>query len=462
MNRTTFFLKLSGIIIIIGIAGYLVSCSLKNKNMKRESTVIHPEWSRNSVIYEVNLRQYTPEGTFKAFEQHLPKLKELGVDIIWLMPVNPIGITNRKGTLGSYYSIRDYRGINPEFGTMEDFKNLVNRAHSLGMKVIIDWVANHTSWDNNLITEHPEWFTHDSLGKIIAPVADWTDVADLDYNQAGLREYMKNSMIYWIKEADIDGFRCDVAGMVPVDFWNKAVPEIKKVKPVFMLAEWDTPEMHDTAFDMTYGWDLYHLMNAIAKGEKTADDIDTIWKKEDSLFTSDAYRMRFTTNHDENSWNGTEYERMGDAALAFAVMSFTVPGMPLIYSGQEAAFNQRLRFFDKDTINWDNYKLSVFYSTLIKFKKENKALWNGNSGGTITRIHTNSNKEIYAFIREKEGNKILVILNLTSKPQNVDLHDHAMIGAFTNAFTGETVRIEDTFVFSLKPWEYLVYSNKIN
>jgi glycosidase len=460
MKKTLFFLKLSGIIIMVGAAGYLVSCSVKSKNMKRESSVIHPEWSRDAVIYEVNLRQYTPEGTFKAFEQHLPRLKELGVDILWLMPVNPIGIINRKGTLGSYYSIKDYRGINPEFGTMEDFKNLVNKAHSLGMKVIIDWVANHTSWDNNLITEHPEWYTHDSTGKIIAPVADWTDAADLDYSKEGLREYMKESLIYWVKEADIDGFRCDVAGMVPVDFWNKAVPEIKKVKPVFMLAEWETPEMHDTAFDMTYGWNLYQLMNAISKGEKTAYDIDAIWSNEDSLYTPDAFRMRFTSNHDENSWNGTEYERMGDAALAFAVMSFTVPGMPLIYSGQEAAFNQRLRFFDKDTIDWDNYKLSSFYSTLIKVKKENKALWNGNSGGNLKRIHTQSNKEIYAFLREKDGNKVLVILNLTPKPQNVDMSDHTVIGTYANAFTGETISIEDESIFSLKPWEYVIFVKK--
>jgi glycosidase len=268
---------------------------------------------------------------------------------------------------------------------------------------------------------------------------------------------MKDAMIYWVKEADIDGFRCDVAGMVPVDFWNNTVPEIKKIKPVFMLAEWETPEMHDTAFDMTYGWNLYQLMNAIAKGKQTADDIDSIWIKEDSLYPPDAYRMRFITNHDENSWNGTEYERMGDAAPAFAVMSFTVPGMPLIYSGQESGSNHRLRFFDKDTIDWDNYKLSVFYSTLIRIKKENKALWNGNTSGTLTRIHTHSSKEIYAFLREKEGNKVLVILNLTSKPQNVDLVDHAVLGNYTNAFTGEAVRFEDESIFSLKPWEYKVY-----
>jgi glycosidase len=462
MKTKPLFFQVFILIILFGTAGTLTSCSVKNKSMNRETNVIHPEWSRNAVVYEVNIRQYTPEGTFKAFEQHLPRLKELGVDILWLMPVNPLGAVNRKGTMGSNYCIKDYTGINPDFGSMDDLKNLVNRAHSLGMKVIIDWVANHSAWDNHLITEHPEWYTHDSIGKIISPNQDWTDVADLDYNQAGLRDYMENAMIYWVKEADIDGFRCDMAGMVPVDFWNHAVPEIKKVKQVFMLAEWDSPEMHDSAFDATNGWELLHLTEAIARGEKTADDIDLVLKKEDSLFNPDAYRLRFTSNHDENYHAGSEYERYGDGALTFAVLSFTVPGMPLIYSGQEAPVSRRLREFEKDTIDWDNYKLSGFYSTLIRFKKENQALWNGNAGGTMKRIHTNNNKEVYAFIREKEGNKVVVILNLTAISQNVDLHDHANMGTFTNVFSGEQVRFEDTSVFHLKPWDYLVFSNKMN
>jgi glycosidase len=228
-----------------------------------------------------------------------------------------------------------------------------------------------------------------------------------------------------------------------------------------MVAEWDSPEMHDIAFDATNGWELLHLTESIAKGEKTADDMDLVLKKEDSLFNPDAYRLRFTSNHDENYHAGSEYERMGDGALTFAVLSFTVPGMPLIYSGQEAAVSRRLREFDKDTIDWDNYQLSVFYATLINLKKENKALWNGNAGGALTRIQLNNNQEIYAFIREKEGNKVLVILNLTPNSQNVDLNDHANMGTFTNAFTGETVRFEEESIFSLKPWEYLIFSSKI-
>jgi glycosidase len=460
MKKTAFFIHLSAIILLFGAAGYLISCSVKNQNMKRETSVIHPEWSRNAVIYEVNIRQYTPEGTFKAFEQHLPRLKELGVDILWLMPINPLGKVNRKGSTGSNYCIKDYLDLNPDFGTSEDFKELVKKAHSLEMKVIIDWVANHSSWDNSLISEHPEWYTHDSSGKIISPNNDWVDVADLDYNQQGLRDYMKDAMIYWVRETDIDGFRCDMAGMVPIDFWNYAVSEIKKVKHVFMVAEWDSPEMHDSAFDVTNGWDLLHLTESIARGEKTADDIDHILNKEDSLYNPDAYRLRFTSNHDENYHAGSEYERMGDGALTFAVLSFTIPGMPLIYSGQEAALSRRLREFDKDTIDWGNYNLSVFYSTLIRLKKDNKALWNGNAGGILKRIHTHSNKEIYAFLREKDGNNVLVILNLSPKPQNVDMNDHSELGTFTNVFTGETVRFEDEAIFSLKPWEYRIFVKK--
>ena len=268
-------------------------------------------------------------------------------------------------------------------------------------------------------------------------------------------------MIFWVKEADIDGFRCDVAGRIPVDFWNQAVPEIKKVKPVFMLAECDKPIMHDTAFDMTYSWDLYKLMHSIATGKKNALAIDSLWVKEDTLYPADSYLMRFTSNHDKNSWDATEYEWLGDAAQTFAVMTFTVPGMPLIYSGQEAASKRRLKFFDKDTIDWDSYMLSGFYSTLADLKKSNKALWNGNAGGSLTRIHTNREKEVYAFMREKDGNKVLVVLNLTPGLQNVDLFDHKIIGNYTNAFTGESLRLEDEVIFHLKPWEYIVLYNKV-
>jgi glycosidase len=227
------------------------------------------------------------------------------------MPINPIGEKNRKGTLGSYYAVQDYLGVNKDYGTLLDLKALVKNAHELGMHVIIDWVANHTAWENILITTHPDWYTHDSTGKIISPVADWTDVADLNYDQPGLRQYMTDAMIYWVRAADIDGFRCDVAGMVPLDFWNAAVPEIKKVKNVFMLAEDETPAIHKNGFDMTYSWNLRNLLEEVIKGKKTATALDSLLAKEKDEFPADAYRMHFTSNHDINSWEGSEYERMG-------------------------------------------------------------------------------------------------------------------------------------------------------
>jgi glycosidase len=460
MTKTEIIHNLPKILAVIAliVTGILIWSCTGSKKGAGKTAVVHPEWSKNAVIYEVNLRQYTPEGTFKAFEQHLPRLSAMGVDILWLMPVNPIGVQNRKGSLGSYYSVKDYLGINPEFGTMDDFRELVKKAHELGMYVIIDWVANHTSWDNNLITEHPDWYTHDSTGKIIAPVPDWTDVADLNYDKKELREYMTNALIYWVKEANIDGYRCDVAGMLPVSFWNEAVPKIKAVKPVFMLAEWETPEMHDTAFDMTYSWDVYHLMNEIAKGTKTADRIDSLLAKESEKYPADAYRLRFITNHDENSWNGTEYERMGDAVKAFTVLTYTLPGMPLIYSGQESAFNKRLSFFDKDTIEWNGYPLAGFFTALDKLKKDNPALSGGSEGGEMIRIASDNDKAVYSFLRKKDKNSVFVILNLSPAEQKVTLKGENYAGDYKNLFDNIKIRIDGPLVVTLKPWEYRVYT----
>jgi len=285
-TRSTTLISFPAILFFLAVI--LFSCESPLK-----SAFEHPDWSRNATIYEVNVRQFSPEGTFQALETHLPRLQKMGIKILWLMPIQPIGELNRKGSLGSYYSISDYMAVNPEFGTGDDFRRLVERAHNLGMYVILDWVANHTSWDNHLINEHPGWYKTDSTGAIIPPVPDWSDVAALDYNNKDLRAYMTEALLYWIREYGIDGYRCDVAGMLPVDFWNDAVPELRKLKPVFMLAEWETPEMHDTAFDATYAWDFHHLMNQIAQGKKTANQIDTLYNKEKATYPPHAYRMRF-------------------------------------------------------------------------------------------------------------------------------------------------------------------------
>jgi len=418
----------------------------------------HVPWSRNAAIYEVNIRQFTPEGNFAGLEKELPRLQKMGVEILWLMPINPLGVKNRKGTLGSYYSVSDYFAVNPEYGTKKEFVALVNRAHELGMKVIVDWVANHTSWDNTLITQHPDWYKKDSTGKIIPPVADWTDVAALDYSKKGVRQFMSSALLSWIQVAGIDGYRCDVAGMVPVSFWNEIIPKLRKVKPIFMLAEEEKPVMHDTGcFDATYSWGLFHLMDKIAQKRSDARKIDSLLDAEKRSYPKDSYRMRFTSNHDENSWNGTEYERLGDGAKCFAVLTYTIPGIPLMYSGQESAMNKRLRFFDKDTIPWGSYPLAKFYTTLNQLKKDNNLIASGDSGGEFVKVGTNNDKAVYAFLRKKDAKQLLVILNLSETPQVVSLAGNAYIGSYTELFKGDKKTFKAGEVIKLAPWEYLIY-----
>jgi len=423
------------------------------------SSVVHPEWSKNAVIYEVNLRQYTPEGTFEAFAAHLPRLKEMGVDILWFMPIHPIGELNRKGGLGSYYSVKDYKAVNPEFGDMDDFRALVEQAHELGMYVILDWVANHTAWDHAWVTEHPEYYLKDEGGNIVSPY-DWSDVAGLDYNNEEMRGKMLDALKFWVSDTDIDGYRCDVAGLVPVDFWDRARSELDGIKKVFMLAEAEQPDHHVNAFDMSYAWELHHIMNDIAAGKKNTKDLDRYFSRHDSTFPADAYRMLFITNHDENSWNGTVSERLGDAAGAFAMLTFTLPGMPLLYSGQEAALDKRLRFFDKDTIDWGDYELAGFYRDLIRLRKENPALWSGEAGGKMKRIKTTDDASVYAFIRRKDKDAVLVFANLSNETREFRLKAGAKERTFASWPEGETLTLGPETDISLSPWEYMILTGK--
>ncbi|MCF6352978.1 MAG: alpha-glucosidase C-terminal domain-containing protein [Cyclobacteriaceae bacterium] len=439
-----------------------ISC---NPSTEKVETVQIPtsenpkEWSKNATIYEVNIRQYTPEGTINAFAEHLPQLDSLGVDILWLMPIFPIGEENRKGGMGSAYSIKDYQAVNPDFGTLEDLKNLVAKAHKLGMHVILDWVANHTAWDNELATTHPNWFKKDSLGNFTPPVPDWADVIDLDYDNKDMRSYMINSLKFWVNEAGIDGFRCDVAMMVPTDFWEDARAELDSIKPMFMLAEADQPDHLLKAFDMNYGWELHHIMNEIAKGEMKVSELDTYFHKNDSLYQPDDIKMNFTSNHDENSWNGTVKERMGDAAEMMAVFSYMAPGMPLIYSGQEVGLDKRLAFFEKDTIQWVDTKWRGLYTQLNHLKKENQALWNGINGGGLTRINTNA-ETVYAFEREKEGNRVIAIFNMSAEAQQISITNEIEPATLTNYFTNEEIKVKKGLELPLAPWNYLVFTNK--
>ena len=428
--------------------------SKKNEVAAQTAKADPIEKSKDASIYEVNIRQYTPEGTINAFMKHIPRLKKLGVDILWIMPINPIGEKNRKGSMGSYYAVKDYKAVNPEFGTKEDFKKLVETAHANNMLLILDWVANHTAWDNPWIEAHPEWYTQDSAGNIIPPVADWTDVADLNYDQEGLRAAMIDAMVYWVKDFNIDGYRCDVAGMVPNDFWESARDSLEKVKPVFMLAEAEEPRLHKKAFDANYAWELHHIMNEISKGKMNANNLRKYFKKEPTRFAANIYRMGFTSNHDENSWNGTVYERMPNSYKTFAVFTFAAPTFPLIYSGQEAGLNKRLKFFEKDTIEWKKNEMADLYKKLNEVKASTPALWNGRYGAPIDTIKTNASKKIFAFTRSKDESEVLAVFNLSEKEIEVQFKDFQSDKTYKDVFTGEKISAKDKL--KLKPWGYFL------
>ena len=418
----------------------------------------HPAWSKNTVIYQINTRQYTPDGTFRAAEAHLPRLKDLGVDILWLMPIHPIGVKNRKGGLGSPYSVRDYLAVNPEFGTLDDLKHFVDAAHSLGMYVILDWVANHTAWDNPLVEEHPDWYARDWKGDFRpSPWRDWSDIIDLDYSQPGLREYMTVALKFWVSEADVDGYRCDVAGFVPSDFWNNARKELDAIKPVFMLAEWESKDLHAAAFDMTYGWSWYDTMHAIAVGRVDLNPLYTYYSHNEKEYPQDVYRMLFVTNHDKNSWEGTEYEQFGGALEATIVLSVLSEGMPLLYSGQEAGLTRRLKFFDKDTIEWKQHPMGDFYKKLFALKKTNTALWNGKWGARMIHVPNNVNNHVLSFVRHNEQDKVFAVLNFSDKPQTITFEDRLYHGAYTDFFSGEKVTLDESTKFEMSPWSYRVF-----
>jgi len=339
---------------------------------------------------------------------------------------------------------------------LKEFKALVDKIHKMGMYVIIDWVANHTAWDNNWMIEHPDFYTQDSLGNFISPVPDWTDVADLNYDNKELWAAMINALIFWVKECDIDGYRCDVAGMIPIEFWIEARKKLNKIKPVFMLAEWDTPEMHK-AFDMTYDWGTYKLMNAIAKGEKNAEDMFNNLNEDKNSYPKNAFRMQFTSNHDENTWNGTVFERLGSSAETFAVFSFLIPDMPLIYTGQETGLNKRLAFFDKDEVEWNRDEFQKLYQNLIKLKNNNDALLNGEKGGKIVWVNSTDKSKILAFTRSKNKDKIFAIFNFSDKAAEFVLDAESMSGTYKNYFTGKVKTFSNKEKFNLKAREFRVF-----
>jgi glycosidase len=443
---------------------------------------VSPAMMENGVIYEANIRQYSQEGTFNAFTKDIPQLKNLGVKVIWLMPIYPISLKNRKATgdlsiedikdpkerekyLGSYYAITDYSAINPDLGSEADFQKLIKTAHDNGMYVILDWVANHTGWDHKWITEHPEYYYKNSKGEVTDPLNPetgeswgWTDVAHLDYKSKALYEPMKNEMLYWVKEHNVDGFRCDVADNVPTEFWEYTIPKLEAEKPLFMLMESNKPYLFGNLFDMGYGWEAHHLMNDIAKGKKTVKDWDAFVAKQGKEYKKQDFFMNFTSNHDENAWNGTEYERLGnaDAVEAFAALTYVMPGMPLIYTGQEYDFDKRLKFFEKDQITKNKGRMYPVYEKLGKLKNTNPALNGGKDPASYTRIATSADDKVLAFERMKGDKKVIYIANLTKENQAITIPSE---GTFTNYMTGEKITLAEGQQHNFKPWQYWILTD---
>lgn len=461
------------LIIIVFLFSFFINCKKEEPKIttekKLEIAPITPEFAENAVIYEANIRQYSPEGTFNAFTKDIPKLKKLGIKILWLMPIQEIGIVNRKATvdlsvdditdsiekkkyLGNPYSVKDYKSINADFGTKADLQKLIKTAHKNGIYVILDWVANHTAWDHAWIAQHPEYYTHDKEGNMIAPYG-WKDVAELDYNNTNLRKAMLDEMKYWLTTFNIDGFRCDLAAEIPTDFWENTRAELTKVKPVFMLMQAQKPKLMVNAFDMQYGWESHYIFNEIVRGEKTAKDFDNLIKKNDSLYQKDDINMNFTSNHDENFWNGTEYERLQNAAETFAALTYMMPGMPLIYNGQEYDLNKRLSLYEKDTIPQVVGNMMAVYEKLGKLKTENSALNGGKSPASYHRLLTSNNDNILAFEREKNGKKVIFIGNLSKINQSFTI---AIEGVYTDYMLGTKIEFTKNQKVNFNPWEYKI------
>ncbi|TMI96989.1 MAG: DUF3459 domain-containing protein [Bacteroidetes bacterium] len=438
------------------------STSIKQEREDNDSTPVgvkridgHPDWIMQGNIYEVNVRQYTSEGTFRAFEKNLDRLKDMGAQTLWFMPINPISKLDRKGALGSYYAVSSYTSINPEFGTLDDWKELVNHSHNMGFKVIIDWVPNHTGADHPWLKTHPGFYIKNNKGEPAVPF-DWTDTRQLDYNNHEMQDSMIASMKYWLSETGIDGFRCDVAWNVPGSFWSRCIGELKKVNEnIFMLAEGDKTYLHLSGFDATYPWEMFHMMVKVAQGERPAFALDSVRALYDSIYPKNALELYFTSNHDENSWNKADYGTMPGAIHApFAVFTMTMPhSVPLVYSGQEEPVLDSISFFYKDAIHFQNYGRAKFYKTLLQLRRNNAALA-ANAGFKKTKLgHDNA---LYAYVREAGGKKVFVILNLSAKEQTVKITDPSLYGNPYNLFMGNNEALTAK-LWKIQPWGYVVY-----
>ncbi|MBT0586474.1 alpha-amylase [Alteromonas sp. SM 2104] len=417
----------------------------------------HADWTKNASIYQLNTRQFTPQGTFNAASEKLHDIKAMGFDVIWLMPIHPIGEEKRKGKLGSPYAVKDYFGVNPEFGTEQDFRDFVNRAHQLGLKVILDWVANHTAWDNPLRYSHPHWYEKDHNGDFRpTPWWDWSDIIDLDYSQVGVREYMSEALQYWVREFDIDGYRCDVAGFVPLDFWEAARADLNKIKPVFMLAEWESRDLHANAFDMTYAWSWEQAVHHVIQHQGDMHKLFVYYSWNESAFPDDALRMTFITNHDINSWDGTVFERYGEGTEAALVLSIVGEGLPLAYNGLEAGNAKRLAFFERDPIEWQPHRFRDVLTRYNGLLESNTALWHGKHGAHMLRVYNSAPDSVFSFVRQNAQNKVFALFNFTETPKTVTFDGTLHPGSYVDFDSDVSVNIAPESEITLPAWGYRV------
>ena len=421
----------------------------------------HPEWSYSAVLYELNIRQFTEEGTLNAAIERLPFLRSIGIDAIWLMPIYPIGAEGRKGSLGSYYSIRDYKGVNPEFGTKDDFRAFVSAAHAMGIKILLDWVANHTARDARWITEQPaDWYERDENGVAKVPW-DWTDTAKLNYANHDVWLGEIDAMRYWVEEFGVDGFRCDMAMLVPIEFWQEASGELHKLKSdIFMLAEAEEDNLFDRAFNMSYQWNVHHIMVDIAKGARRVWDLRNAIHSERARYPREAMRMSFTSNHDENSWSGSEQSRFGAALEVMTALTFLMPStMPLLYTGQEVGYDHSFEFFERDAIPARVYhenRTTELYRRLIALKHRERALDAGERGGDMIEIENNAKDCMITMVREVEGSRVVAILNLSPYTIHADFNTGIYAGTYRDAISGERVELSQHVERDLAPWQYQI------
>ncbi len=424
-----------------------------------------PAWSKDATIYQVNTRQFSEQGNFDGVTEQLARIKALGSDIVWLMPIHEIGQKNRKGSLGSPYAVKDFYSINPEFGDATSLKKLVNAAHSLGLKVILDWVPNHTAWDNPLVESHPHWYARDYKGDFRpSPWWDWDDIIELDYSHSELREYMIDALCYWVKEFDIDGYRCDVAGYVPNDFWQQVRAELIKHKDVFMLAEWEDRDMHEYGFDMTYAWSWNEVMFGIAEGVMPLDKLRKYYSWNERAWPKEAYRMTFVSNHDENAWEGTPEEKFGPMLNGAIALSVVGEGMPLIHNGQEAGESKRLAFFERDPIDWQNHFMNDYYRMLLSVRKQHSALHNGKHGARMHQVPNSQMSQVFSFVREDNHSKWFCVFNFSSDAVSVDFKEAFYVDKYDAQIDSQNCQyqmchsnFESGQSLQMSPWGFKIF-----